>query len=356
MKRMHRQRGVAIPMALLVMIVLTLLVAVGFAAASSEARMNANQDASVDVFTLAETGLELFMAKRDSFGFVAAPPAASESTRVTLTGGYADVVLTRVRNSAAAQRYGYIIRSHGVSTVATLSGTARGERTVAEYASWQVGTMKVLSGWTSLTGLNKNGAAGTLSGDDGCAASPQPPVAGVSVPTNPGYTGSTAPVSGNPPIQNLGTTAQAVAATKIDWDGIVNHGAITPDITIPPGSWPASFPSTYWPVIKLVGDWSLPGPGQGTLIVTGNMTISGSNMWNGVILAGGNLTSNGNNTVEGAVVSGLNVALGATLPQGSVGNGTKTYQYNSCNVASAMAKMAQLVGYTNAWVDNWPTY
>jgi hypothetical protein len=90
--------------------------------------------------------------------------------------------------------------------------------------------------------------------------------------------------------------------------------------------------------------------------VTGNFTISGSNMWSGVILAGGNLTSSGNNTVEGAVVSGLNVALGDTLPMGSVGNGTKTFQYNSCKVAKAMAKQAQLVGYTNAWVDNWPTY
>ena len=65
---------------------------------------------------------------------------------------------------------------------------------------------------------------------------------------------------------------------------------------------------------------------------------------------------NGNNTVEGAVVSGLNIELGQLLPQGSVGNGTKTFQYNSCNVAKAMAKQSQLVGYTNAWVDNWPTY
>ena len=39
-----------------------------------------------------------------------------------------------------------------------------------------------------------------------------------------------------------------------------------------------------------------------------------------------------------------------------VGNGTKQFNYNSCNVANAMAKMAQLVGYSNAWVDNWPTY
>jgi Tfp pilus assembly protein PilX len=355
MKRMQGTRGAALPMALLMMVVLTLLVAVGFAAASSEARMNANDDASVAVFPLAETGLEVFLAKRDSFGFTSAPPAASESTRVTQKGGYADVVLTRVRNDVAAGRYGYMIRSHGVSTAMSLSGTARAERTVAEYAVWQTGTMNVLAGWTSLSGIVKNGTSGTLTGDDGCAGA-QPSVAGVSVPTDPGYSGPTGPVSGNPPILNLGTTAEAVAATKIDWDGIVNHDAIQPDITIPPGSWPASFPANYWPVIKMVGDWSLPGPGHGTLIVTGNMSISGSDMWDGVVLVGGNLTSNGNNTVEGAVVSGLNVGLGQSLPPSSIGNGTKTYQYNSCNVAKAMSKMGQLVGYTNAWVDNWPTY
>ena len=50
------------------------------------------------------------------------------------------------------------------------------------------------------------------------------------------------------------------------------------------------------------------------------------------------------------------VKLGATLPQGDVGNGTKAFNYNSCNIAKAMARMGQLVGYSNAWVDNWPTY
>ena len=55
-------------------------------------------------------------------------------------------------------------------------------------------------------------------------------------------------------------------------------------------------------------------------------------------------------------MSGLNVELGLSVPQNAVGNGTKTYQYNSCNVLNAMTKTAHLVPYTNAWVDNWPTY
>ncbi|HEX4602173.1 MAG TPA: hypothetical protein VH116_12320 [Gemmatimonadales bacterium] len=77
-------------------------------------------------------------------------------------------------------------------------------------------------------------------------------------------------------------------------------------------------------------------------------------MRDGVALVGGNLISNGNTVVEGAVVTGLNVELGQSVPMASVGNGTKTYQYNSCNVARAMAKTAKLVGVTNAWVDKWP--
>jgi hypothetical protein len=354
MKRTDTQRGVALPMALLVVMVLTILLAAGFAALSSERRVNANDEVSLDAFTYAETGLELFIAKRDSFGFTAAPPAVSESTRITLSRGYADVVLTRVRADSVAGRYGYAIRSHGVSTIPTLTGTPQGERTVAEYATWKTGSMNALSGWTSLTGLQKNGNSGTLSGVDGCGVAPT--VAGVAVPTNPGYTGPGGPVVGNPPVLNLGTQAQADSAVKIDWNGIVNNNAVQPDITIPPGSWPSFSDPNYWPVIKLVGDWSLPGAGQGTLIVTGSLTISGSNMWNGILLVGGNLTSNGNNTVQGATVSGLNVLLGQSLPVASVGNGNKTYEYNSCNVTKAMAKMGQLVGYSNSWVDNWPTY
>ena len=145
-------------------------------------------------------------------------------------------------------------------------------------------------------------------------------------------------------------------SVKIDWAGLSGGTALTPDITIPPGAWPSFSNPNYWPTILVKGDFALPGNGQGTLIVTGSLTISGNITWDGVLLVGDNLTSNGNNVVNGATVTGLNVKLGATLPQGDVGNGTKSFNYNSCNVAKAMAGMGQLVGYSNAWVDNWPTY
>ncbi|HVH66952.1 MAG TPA: hypothetical protein VM716_03715 [Gemmatimonadales bacterium] len=355
MNRIQSERGVALGMVMLVTVVLTLVLAAGFAAMSGERRVVANDETSLDAFTLAENGLELFMTKRDSFGFKATPPAVTESTRATFGGGYADIVLTQMRVDTINYRWGYAIRAHGVSTDPALSGTPQGERTVGEYAIWQPANMTVLSGWTSLSGLQKNGNSGTLTGDDGC--NKVAPVAGVAVPTNPGYIGPPGPVSGNPPVLNLGTQQQSIQATKIDWDAIVNKGAIPPDYTIPPTSWGSiDFSANKWPVIMVNGDFTLPNAGQGTLIVTGTLTVSGSNMWNGVILAGGNVVSNGNNTVEGAVVSGLNVTFGQSVPMASIGNGTKTYQYNSCNVLKALAKQAKLVPLTNAWVDNWPTY
>src|SRR5439155_423214 len=122
-------------------------------------RRRERHGAELGAFTLAETGLELFIARRDSFGFRVAPPAVTESTRIVLTGGYADVVLQQLRADATAQRWGYVVRSHGVGTVKALRGTPAAERTVAEYAVWQPATINILSSWTSLSGLHKNGGA-----------------------------------------------------------------------------------------------------------------------------------------------------------------------------------------------------
>jgi hypothetical protein len=351
------ERGVALPMAIFVVALLSGLIAAALLVVSSERRANDTVDAHVKAAAVAQSGLEDFTTGRSTaYGFTAIPPAAYESTRVTLNAGYADVVLQLIRPSVAGSSALYVIRSTGYTTRGQLSGVPQAQRTVTRYVRWQTGTMNVTSAWTSLTGLTKNGASGTLSGTDGCASSAA--VAGVAVPTNPGYSqngGSSVP-SGNPPIDNLGTQAQADSSVHIDWNGIVNNNAITPDITIPPGSWPASFPASYWPVIRVNGDFALPGSGQGTLIVTGNMTISGAVQWNGILLVGGTLTSNGNNTVEGAVVTGLNVLLGQVVAASAVGNGTKTFQYNSCNVANALSKFSTMVTIPNAWADNWTTY
>src|SRR2546423_1889965 len=324
------RRGFAIPIALLVIAVLTIMIAGGFSIVSAERRSVADQKSQISAFRIAEQGLEIYLVRRDSL-LAGTPnytkvPGAKDSVRVTMTGGYADVSLTRLRPPRGSQSGLYVVRSKGTEPAGAYAGTPQGVRTVAQYVLWEPAPMQVLAGWTALSGLQKNGAAGTLGGIDLCAENAA--VAGVIVPAYPGYQGKMVAV-GNPPIDSI----PAPDSVEIDWDGIVNHGLIDATITLPGGVWPTtalqnSYNDTsikYYPVIRVNGDFDLLSSGTGMLIVTGNLTISGNKGWRGVILAGGVLTSNGNNAivgggVQGAVISGLNVKLGMTVNE-SLANG-----------------------------------
>ncbi len=350
------RRGFAIPIALLVIAALTIMIAGGFSLVSAERRSVADQKSQISAFRIAEQGLEIFLVRRDSLmaghpGYSHVPGLTPDTAVIPMAGGTATVTLTRLRPVKGSQSGLYVARSRGVET----SGSYPGVRTVAQYVLWEPAPMQVLAGWTALSGLQKNGGAGTLGGIDLCGDSAT--VAGVAVPVNPGYSGKTVAV-GDPPVDSI-----APDSVAIDWNGILNLGAITPTITIPGGSWPtaamqASFAdtlSTYYPIIRVNGDFALPSSGTGMLIVTGSLTLNGSVGWRGVLLVGNDITSNGNNGIVGATVSGLNVKLGTYVP-GSTANGTKQYNYDSCEVAKATTTMGALVTLRNTWVDNWVEY
>src|SRR5207245_10235555 len=87
-----------------------------------------------------------------------------------------------------------------------------------------------------------------------------PPVAGVAVPANPGYTQNGAGLApqGSPPVKTLAPTpAQMADSVTIDWNGIVNGSAVTPAVTIPPGSWASFFDTRYYPVCRLTAGFRL---------------------------------------------------------------------------------------------------
>ena len=355
-----QRRGFAIPVALLVIMVLTIMVAGGFSLVSAERRSVADQKSQISAFRIAEQGLELFLVRRDSLmkdkpGYTKVPGAA-DSVRIPLSGGYADVTLTRLRAPRGNQAGLYVVRSKGVETADAYAGTPQGVRTVAQYALWEPAPMQVLAGWTALSGLQKNGGAGTLGGIDVCGAGAT--IAGVVVPVNPGYEGKVVAV-GNPPVDSVIDPD----VIDIDWDGIVNHNAIEATITLPGGSWPtaaleaayADTGSKYYPIIRVNGDFALLSSGKGMLIVTGSLTLNGSVGWRGVILVGEQIKSNGINDVEGAVISALDEKLGINVPI-SVADGNKQYNYNSCEVSKATTTMGALVTLRNTWVDNWVEY
>jgi hypothetical protein len=343
------RRGFALPTALLVILVMTIMIAAGFSLVSAERRSVSDQKSQISAFEIAEQGLELFLVRRDSLLPNASKvPGAKDSVRIAFDNGYADVSLTRLRPVQGTLSGLYVVRSRGVETVGQYAGSPSGVRTVAQYVLWEPAPMQVLAGWTALSGLDKNGHAGTLGGQDQCGDSAA--VLGVAVPLNPGYTGDSSAAS------SIGTIT--MDSVHIDWASIVNQNAIQPSITIPGGSWPSSTQwadTTFYPIIRVNGDFTPPSSGRGMLIVTGALTLNGSVGWKGVLLVGGDIVSNGVNGISGATVSGLNAKLGTYVPS-SEGNGTKQYNYNSCEVAKATTSSGALVTLRNTWVDNWVEY
>jgi Tfp pilus assembly protein PilX len=386
MPKLNSRDGFALPMALLVMVVLTAGIAAGFAATSAEVITNASHRGDNRAYNLAEAGLEQFMANRkegaycDS-SFVAgvktanlclADPAASNASqveykRIDLTGGYANITATLVRVYAADTIPAiFLIRAVGVDKSVKLTGATMsdsGARAVGMLAAWSKSVVNVKGAWYAMSGLHKNGNAGLIDGHDQCTLADgggQPTLPGAVVPSGGQFTGDPDPFSGSPPIDTSKTFDQLKNDTKLDWAGILN-GSIEADFYVPsPDAFPdASWFSTHpndWPTIRVhATSFTLPNEGRGMIIADGDFTINGSNMWDGIVLIGGKLTSNGNNTTAGATMSGLNYLIDGTSPGASSddsdANGQKTYVYNSCNVEKASKGLQQYRTMTNTYMD-----
>jgi hypothetical protein len=355
MPRFVNRDGFAIPVAILVIGVLSISIAAGFSLVISERRGVDDQKAQVSAFVLAEEGLQTFFVKRDSLGFTSKPPAVSEGpVRIYFTGGYADVELDRVRAPTGSLSGLYVVRSKGTQTQGAVGTIPAGVRTVAQYASWDGADINVEAGWTAISGIQKNGASGSFLGVDGCRDSAA--VAGVAVPVVPGFN---RPATADSTTYLGQTVNDAARAVEVDWVGIKAGTAITPNYVIPPGTPPTWGDTTYYPTIYYNGDlttMSAYNGGRGILIVSGDMGGNGSTFtWKGIVLVGGDLVGNGANNIQGAVISALNAKLGQTVAINTA-NGTKTYQYNSCEVAKALRGMGALVPLQNTWVDNWVEY
>jgi hypothetical protein len=372
------KRGFALPMALMVMVVLTAGIAAGYAATSAETVTNAAHRGDTRAYNLAVAGLEQFLARRNEPGFCTnclvdptAAAADSEWTTVTLTGGYALVKSVLVRKHIDDTLPAlFFIRSEGVDESVKLTGATagtNGRRAVGIYATWNTATVNVQGAWFALAGLRKNGTAGRIDGADNCTSTEgggKPTVAGAVIPSGGQFSGMTSPFQGSPPIDTSKTFEQLKAETKLDWAGIL-AGSITPDFDIPgdafPNSaWFANNPDA-WPIIRIRSPQSttLQNVGRGMIIVDNDFSILGSNMWDGIVLVGGKLTSNGNNTTAGATFAGLNYLLGGTPEQSSDdsdANGQKTYVYHSCNVAKASKGLQAYKTISNSYLDQVPLW
>ena len=375
--------GFALIAAILVIGFLTIALAAGFVLISSERRTAGDQQVQAAALGVAQQGIDAYIRHPENPAFrpgrtVHLPPRDNDTAWVPVNGATGDtaIVIVRLVRASTTGDTIFAISSLGKRGVTGVVGTPVGKRAVAELAAWSGGaTVPLKAGWLSLSGVSKNGASGTLSGNDASS----PPclgggnVAGVSVPaqvpngasTTSGYGGPSAPLSGNPPLDtnSLGPTPQAAADSMakmgLDWADW-SQGLNLPNVwrtSDHGGAFPSFTDTTYYPIIYVNGDVPNLPNGRGMLVVSGAMTMNGNTQWSGVVLVGGTVTANGNDNVEGTVLSGLNLMLNSTpVPVASLGNGTKTIQYNSCAVQKALSGTKALIPRRGTWIDNWKTY
>lgn len=370
------RRGFALITALVAIGIITVAVMASLTLVSTERRAVDDQQLQARALGIAQQGLDAYLRHPENPAFrpgrtVHLPPNDNDTAwvPVNVAAGDTAIIIPRLLHTSTVTTSDtmYVISSLGRHGGGRIAGTPAAQRAVAEIVTWTGAVMPVKAGWMSLSGLNKNGASGTLSGIDD-SPSPCLPggnLAGVMVPASPGYTGSTTPLSGNPPLDNttLGTTPQTAAAyvagLGIDWADW-SQGLNLPNVwrtSDHGGSFPSFSDPNYYPVVYVNGDVPMLPSGRGLLIISGNMTMNGLTTWNGMVLVGGTVTANGNDNIEGSVISGLNLVTGApAVAAGSIGNGTKTIVYNSCEVKKAMAGTHALVPRRGTWMDNWKTY
>ncbi len=375
MRTLRNRHGFALPMTIMVIVVLTAALTSAFVATASETTTNVALRGQSRAFMVAQMGLERFLENPDQLALCPKCDSLRSTPAVDTFGKEMDgdsvyITVTRIRHQSGPMVPAvYFIQARGVDKRSKLTGRLAAidaERSVGMYAQWNTNNVQVLSAWTSLTGIKKQGTSGLLSGIDECGE--MPAVAGTTIGKGDiHYSGQATWAEGNPGIDTTRTAAELGADMKIDWNAVINGDVMPADFTIPSDAFPPQSwfdaDTSRWPVIRIkTNNYSLPNKGRGVLIVEQNFIISGSNMWDGVILVGGKLTSNGNNTVAGATISGLNSLLPDAPPVGtsefddSMAGGEKTYVYNSCKVARATKSLQKYRVLANTWADNLPSW
>jgi type II secretory pathway pseudopilin PulG len=343
-------------MTIFLIALLTIMLSAAFARISADRRVADGTEATVTAFSVAQAGLQTYFSVQDS------EPPNGDSVRINVTGGYAWVIPhviqqptgPAVPKTFVVQSTGYVIApSEGLDPLA--------ERTVAQFAVWQPGSIQQLGAMTAVgspPAVNDHGGADPfwVFGADDCGE--EAAIPGVRTFTSSGLW-STNP--DDEPRNNLvtGTRVEVAAETGIDWDAIVNEGGIDPDYT----AWVPNDTTfkTYFIDAAEVHAFNIKG--TGLLIITGELDTGNSSshryfVWDGVVLLGGALDPDAmdSTVINGILVTGLNTLTGGSAPTTIFGPNTVSVRYDSCNVSRAVERWRGFRPLPSAWVDTWATY
>ena len=351
MSHLDRETGIALPVTIFVVTLLTIILAASFVRVAAERSVAVGTGDAVRALAVAQSGLQSYLASRTS------RPPDGDSVRFNVVGGYADVVARVVQKPADTMLdQMYIVRSTGHVIVPALGATWQAVRTVAQFGKWQTPALDAIAAFTGANRVRRRagGVVLDIRGADQCGGL-QPAVYGLRARTASTVSPTTG-ITGSPAGYLQGGGGLTVATLAgIDWPTITG-GGFTPDYySFRAGD--ASYPS-----MLIQGNLTLQDTdGYGLLIVTGDLTIQSlSFIWNGIILVGGKIDFNATDTwIYGNVKSGLNEQLGGPAPPegqfAGTGRSLRLY-YHSCRVQQALNSLRGFAPIRNAWVDNWASY
>lgn len=364
------EEGFALALVLLALVGMTTMAMAGFLRSNTDYRINQNHRASLTAFNVSDAARAQYMGRGKM---------RSDTATYSYAQGAASVwseQLIAVDDSSTLYR----VVADGQHTSPEGGFAQRRTTSVVIHKAAAFGVNAAL---TAPAGLIKNGTAGSLTGIDQstvgqCPVAGKGNVAGLQVPeglfddngntsfnntdgttsSGPGRTGggNTAGFAGNPAVDSTRTSSQIFGDLGINWQSMVDGSFAEADYVLSQDGYPSmgSLPSDEWPLV--VVDQSTfqlddSHSGRGTLVLHGDVQLSGTFHWDGIILVGGRMSSNGGQRIRGAVVAGLNLQLGQTVGAVDLGNGTWDYGYHSCNVLNALKGVGWPVEEPHTWAE-----
>ena len=150
-----RREGFALPMAILLVGFITAGLVGAFARQRSEFATITSASSQTNAFAVADAGLNAYLATG-----VTSPATAT----YTFAKGTAVVTATQIKASTTSTDTAiWLVQSTGTANGGSMRNPPA-RRIVAQLAYMLPSSMQVLSSWTSLSGIDKNGTSGAISG------------------------------------------------------------------------------------------------------------------------------------------------------------------------------------------------
>ena len=352
--RARDERGVALMIAILALVVMGGLVTAAFTTTLMEFRLADNTRRAAQAFGAADFGLAQTidgwsvgaynsLALMDSFPVNGATPHGSGSYNGYVIRTAEDLFLVEVtgsgRGGRSQQRVGEYVRLSGITADISSALTVQGPTVIGRRAQ----------------------ISGRDSPPDGWSGCPEPDAtqSGIRISNASDLerqVGCTEDcIGGEPPIIEDPTVSDATFTQfgAFDWDSLTAMAD-----TIPPATYPGVGPaftaegkcnlsvvtnwgdpenisacSYYFPLLYVPGNLVLSGGrGQGMLLVEGDLTVSGLFAFYGVVIVRGGLTSVG----RGGHFNGAVMAQNVDINDNSMLLGAAQVQYSSCATTRAL--------------------